>query len=53
MDLACIYRYNSAHAYAFSNTYDDSIDGNVEIFSEPAKLKTKSTRVALTLGYKF
>lgn len=51
MDLACIYRYNSANAYAFSNTYNN--DKEVEIQSEPAKLKTKSTRVALTLGYKF
>lgn len=51
MDLACIYRYNSAHAYAFSNTYNN--DAKVDIQSDPAKLKTKSTRVALTLGYKF
>lgn len=51
MDLACIYRYNSAHAYAFSNTFNDNAE--VEIQSEPAKLKNSSTRVALTLGYKF
>ena len=51
MDLACIYRYNNSDAYAFSNTY--ARNGQVEVFSEPASLKTKSTRLALTLGYKF
>ena len=54
MDLACVYRYNSSHAYAFSNMYhrDDSKEIS-PVASEPASLKTKSTRVALTMGYKF
>ena len=51
MDLTCIYRYNDSDAYAFSNTYMNN--GNVDVHSEAAKLKTKTTRVALTLGYKF
>ncbi|HCC50855.1 MAG TPA: hypothetical protein DEQ30_01415 [Porphyromonadaceae bacterium] len=50
MDLACVYRYHSANAYAFSNTY---YDGEVDVESIPASLKTKKTNLALTLGYKF
>jgi long-subunit fatty acid transport protein len=48
MDMACIYRHNNSDAYAFSNTYS-----NDEVYSVPATLKTKTTRLALTLGYKF
>jgi hypothetical protein len=51
MDLAWVYRLNNADAYAFSNTY--SSRQAVDVFSAPAKLNTKSTRLALTLGYKF
>ena len=54
MDVACVYRYNNSNAYAFSNMYH--VDSSKEIFpiaSEPATLKTASTRVALTMGYKF
>ena len=51
MDLALIYRTNTASAYAFSNTYSNR--SSVDIYTEPAKLKNKSTRLALTLGYKF
>ena len=51
MDLACVYRYNQSDAYAFSNTYSNR--QTVDIHSTPAKLITKSTRFALTLGYKF
>jgi long-subunit fatty acid transport protein len=51
MDLACIYRYNSSHAYAFSNTYTPKEE--IDVYSEPGSLKTKTTRLALTLGYKF
>ena len=51
MDLAWVYRYNNSNAYAFSNTYSNS--SNIEVFSTPAKLLTKTTRLALTLGYKF
>jgi hypothetical protein len=45
MDLACVYRHNSSRVYAFSNTS--------EIPSTPATLKTESTHLALTFGYKF
>jgi long-subunit fatty acid transport protein len=51
MDLALVYRANKASAYAFSNTYSNR--EAVEIYAEPAKLKNKTTRLALTLGYKF
>ena len=51
MDLACVSRHNVSDAYAFSNTY--SPNGQTEVFSEPAKLTTKTSRVVLTLGYRF
>jgi hypothetical protein len=51
MDLACVYRYSSENVYAFSNTnMYKSID---PVESVPASLKTKNTRLVLTLGYKF
>ena len=50
-DLAWVYRLGRSDAYAFSNTY--SRTGQVEVYSEPARLKTKMTRLVLTLGYKF
>ena len=54
MDMACVYRYNSSNAYAFSSTtYDEPEFGILPIPSEPAKLTTKTTRLVLTLGYKF
>lgn len=57
MDLACVYRYNSAYAFAHSNTYhSDKIDpkkNTLAVSSESAKLKTDATQVVLTLGYKF
>ena len=51
MDLAWVYRYNNSNAYAFSNTYSNS--SAIDVFSTPAQLLTKTTRLALTLGYKF
>ena len=51
VDLACIYRFNNSDAYAFSNTY--AKNGKIEVFSESANLKTHSTRLVMTLGYKF
>ena len=54
MDMACIYKYNKSEAYAFSNTYYEEPDYDITpIPSTPAELITKSTRVVLTLGYKF
>ena len=60
MDLACVYRVYKEDAYAFPNTYhagisdiDKLLDEGVVVKSDPASLKTKTTQVALTLGYKF
>ncbi len=51
MDLACVYRQYKETAYAFSNVIDKN--DNVLVKSEGANLKTNTTQVALTLGYKF
>lgn len=50
-DLACVYREYKADAYAFPSTFYP--DGEPFLTSTPASLKTKTTQVALTLGYKF
>ena len=50
-DLACVYREYKEDAYAFPSTFNP--DGSVVVKSDPASLKTKTTQVALTLGYKF
>jgi hypothetical protein len=49
MDLACVYRHNRSDVYAFSRTYG----GVDEVPSTPASLTSETTRLALTLGYKF
>ena len=51
MDLACVYRQYKETAYAFSNVIDKN--DNVLVKSEGANLKTNTTQIALTLGYKF
>jgi len=48
IDAACVYRYNKADAYAFSNTFY-----NDPVYSKPASLVTASTRIVITLGHKF
>ena len=54
MDIAGVYRHNNSHAYAFSNMYHENTSKEIyPISSEPASLKTASTRVVLTMGYKF
>jgi len=54
MDVACVYRYNNSDAYAFSNIYHENSSKDIyPVASEPASLKTKTTRVILTMGYKF
>jgi hypothetical protein len=54
MDMACVYRYHQSKAYAFSNLYHSDSSKDIHpVSSTPADLKTKSTRVLLTLGYKF
>lgn len=50
-DLACVYREYKEDAYAFPSTFWEN--GEVFVKSDPASLKTKTTQVALTLGYKF
>jgi hypothetical protein len=51
MDLAYVYRVGNSDAYAFSNTY--SREGKAEVVSKPALLKAKTTRLVMTVGYKF
>ena len=54
IDMAYVYKYNKVEAYAFSNTYYDELDYDiVPIPSTPAELISKSTRLVMTLGYKF
>lgn len=50
MDLACVYRQYKEDAYTFSNII---IDGEKVVSSDAIGLKTNTTQVALTLGYKF
>lgn len=50
-DLACVYREYKEDAYAFPSTFNP--DGSIVVKSDPASLKTKTTQIALTLGYKF
>ena len=51
MDVACVYKEQKESAFAFSKVYDKA--GNLWVDSTPAELKTKTTRIAVTLGYKF
>ncbi|MDR3261130.1 MAG: outer membrane protein transport protein [Tannerella sp.] len=54
MDLACIHRVQSEKLYPFSNTFEEDAANHIEpVVSEPAKLSVKTTRFALTFGYKF
>ena len=52
MDLACVFRSQKEDVYNFSNMHAEN-DPLPIIEAQPASLKTKTTRVALTLGYKF
>ena len=52
MDLACVYRTHKDDVYAFSSMFDGD-NGQAVILSQSATMKTYTTRVALTLGYKF
>jgi len=51
MDLACILKEQKEDAYAFSNIYNNN--GALVVEAESVALKTKTTRVSLTFGYKF
>ncbi|MDO4756793.1 MAG: outer membrane protein transport protein [Parabacteroides sp.] len=50
VDMACVYRMQEEEVYPYSNLINE---GNVLVESVPATLKTNTTKVALTLGYKF
>ena len=50
MDLACVYRQYKEDAYTFSKVI---VDGENIVDSEAIGLKTNTTQVSLTLGYKF
>lgn len=49
-DLACVFRQYKEDAYTFSKVI---VDDKVLVDSEAIGLKTNTTQVALTLGYKF
>lgn len=51
MDLAYVYRMQKEDVYPFSNVINP--DGDIIVEALPATLKTNTTKVALTLGYKF
>ncbi|MDR2775074.1 MAG: hypothetical protein LBC19_10125 [Tannerella sp.] len=52
MDMACVYRQEKSDAYAFSNTYNEAGTA-ADVVSKPATLQSNTTRIVLTLGYKF
>lgn len=54
MDLACIYRTQKEDLYPFSNVaIEDPKFHIAKVHAEPAKVNANTTRIALTLGYKF
>jgi long-subunit fatty acid transport protein len=52
MDLGCQFKQQKEDLYYMPNMPADP-DTGIEIFSQAASLKTNSTRISLTLGYKF
>jgi hypothetical protein len=50
VDMACVYRMQEEEVYPFPHLINN---GNVLVESIPSALKTNTTKVALTLGYKF
>ena len=50
-DHGCVDSDYKEDSYSFTITFNP--DGSVVVKSDPASLKTKTTQVALTLGYKF
>ncbi len=50
-DLACVYKTHKEDVYSFSRIYDPEL--KKDILSTPATMKTNTTRVSLTFGYKF
>lgn len=49
-DIACVLRTYKEDAYSFSSMYEN---GKAFLTAQPASLKTHTTRVALSFGYKF
>lgn len=49
-DLACVFRSHKEEVYTFSSIIEN---GKTLLEAQPATMKTNTTRVALTLGYKF
>lgn len=50
-DLACVYKVYKEDVYSFSTIFDPELNKTIQ--STPASMKTKTTQVALTFGYKF
>jgi hypothetical protein len=54
MDLACIYRIQDEKLYPFSGMGFDDPNNYIEpVEADPIKISAKTTRLALTFGYKF
>lgn len=54
MDLACIYRVQNEKLYPFSNVFWEDKGQHIEpVYMQPAEVSAKTTRLALTFGYKF
>jgi hypothetical protein len=54
LDIAAVYRTHKSYAYAFSNIYYEDTDYQISpVQAKPASLNSNSTRLVLTLGYKF
>ncbi len=54
MDLACIYRTQKEDLYPFSSVFIEDAKHHIKpVHAEPAKVTANTTRIALTLGYKF
>lgn len=52
-DIACVFKTHKEDVYAFSNMFSAEPPYDPIIKADVASLKTNTTRVALTLGYKF
>lgn len=51
-DIACVFRTHKEDVYSFSSMFNEG-EALPIIEAQPSTLKTNTTRVALTLGYKF
>ncbi len=54
MDLACIYRTQKQELYPFSSVFIENPEFHIrKVFADAAKVTGNTTRLALTIGYKF